>query len=546
MNYLDYLIIAIYAIGMLGIGNYFKSQKDGADYFLGGKSFGWFALGLSIMATQLSAVSFVSAPAFVGMKPGGGMQWLTFEFAVPIAMVFLMIVLVPPLYKAGVVSIYAYLEERFDRSSRLLLSSVFLISRAFATGIMIYTISIILESVVDIPFWSSLLLIGAVTLIYSLQGGMKAVVYGDMIQMIILFGGILLCLYYGLDAIGGWDNFLANVDEDRIDAVNFNALGIGDDGGFGFWPMVLGGFFLYASYYGTDQSQAQRTLSAKDMDTVRKTLLFNGLVRFPVTLAYCLMGLVLGTLVLTAPEFQSAIPSDKPDHMVPIFIVKYLPNGIIGLLIVAIISAAMSSLSSAINSLSAVSVEDFVLPYSTRLKGYFSKEIDSKKITNEENNLTNDNVFYLKWSRYTSLFWGLVCLGLATIAGDIAPTVIEAINKVGSVFYGPILATFVLAIGIKRAHATGVNIGIVVGVLLNLYLWLGVGDQLFWFWWNLTGFATTFFVGLAASLLISGEVKAVPINLTIDWSAFKSKESLVLIVWFIIIVAFSVYLPTFF
>lgn len=534
MNTLDYIIIAAYGIGMLSLGYIFKEQKDGKDYFLGGKSFGWFSLGLSIMATQLSAISFVSAPAFVGIKPGGGMQWLTYEFAVPLAMIFLFVILVPPLYKAGVVSIYAYLEKRFDRSSRLLLSAVFLISRAFATGIMVYTISIILESVIGIPFLTSRAVIGIITLVYSLQGGMKAVVYGDMIQMIILFGGIILCLIYGLEALGGWDAFVAQVDHERIDVVNFAPLGVAQDGDFGFWPMLLGGLFLYISYYGTDQSQAQRTLSAKSLKTVKQTLLFNGLIRYPVTLAYCLMGLVLGSLVLAAPEFAGAIPKNKADYMVPVFITQYLPNGIIGLLIVAILSAAMSSLSSAINSLSAVTVEDFVMP--------FLEKQQSKKLLNEESK-NIDNSSYMRYSRWISLFWGLICLLLATFAGSIADTVIEAINKVGSVFYGPILAAFLLAIATKRTHALGANIGIIAGVALNVYLWLGVGDDLFWFWWNVTGFLATFGLGYLMSILIDRPAKAVPIDFSIDWSELKSKEAFILVIWFVLIVIVSVNLP---
>ncbi|MCB0638241.1 MAG: sodium:solute symporter [Lewinella sp.] len=533
MNWLDYLIIAVYAAGMLGLGYLFKSQKDGQDYFLGGKSLGWFALGLSIMATQLSAISFVSAPAFVGVKPGGGMQWLSYEFAVPLAMIFLLGILVPPLYKAGVVSIYAYLERRFDRSSRLLLSAVFLISRAFATGIMVYTISIILESVMGIPFWTSLAVIGVVTLIYSLQGGMKAVVYGDMIQMIILFGGIVICLIYGLDLIGGWDAFLANVDTSRVNAVNFAPLGIKHDGDFGFWPMVLGGFFLYVSYYGTDQSQAQRTLSARNLRTVRQTLLFNGLIRFPITLAYCLMGLILGTLMLQTPDFAAQVPASDPDRMVPVFIATYLPNGVIGLLIVAILSAAMSSLSSAINSLSAVTVEDFMLP--------LFKFSSAGNSSSEEGESSNSN--YLLYSRWASFFWGIICLLLAVFAGNIADTVIEAINKVGSVFYGPILATFLLAMATRRTHARGVNIGIIAGVALNIYLWLGVGDELFWFWWNVTGFLTTFLVGYLTSLALPGRAKEVSLDFTVDWKNLFNREALILVVWFIIIVVFSVNLP---
>ena len=191
MNYIDYIVIACYIIGFLFLGVLFKKSKSGEDYFLGGKSFGWFPLTLSTAATQLSAISFISAPAFVGLKNGGGMMWLTYEFAVPLAMLFLMIFLIPPMYRAGIVSVYGYLENRFGRSTRTLLSTVFQISKAFATGVMIYTVGLILTSVLDIPMWQTIGIIGVVTMVYSLLGGMKAVVYGDVIQMLILLIGIL-------------------------------------------------------------------------------------------------------------------------------------------------------------------------------------------------------------------------------------------------------------------------------------------------------------------------------------------------------------------
>ena len=198
MNTLDLVIIAIYLVGLLLLGRMFRNNQNSKDYFLGGKQFGWLSLSISTLATQLSAISFVSAPAFVGLKEGGGMTWLTYEFAVPLAMIFLMVFLFPTLYTSGLVSVYAYLEKRFGRSTRLLLSGVFQISRAFGTSVMIYAIALILNSVMAIHMWMTILLIGIVTLVYSLQGGMKAVVYGDVIQLVILFAGMVICLFLGL------------------------------------------------------------------------------------------------------------------------------------------------------------------------------------------------------------------------------------------------------------------------------------------------------------------------------------------------------------
>lgn len=520
MNYIDYIIVAVYIAGFLLLGRYFKDNKSGEDYFLGGKNFGWFALALSTAATQLSAISFVSAPAFVGLKQGGGMKWLTFELAVPLAMLFLMTFLIPPLYKSGIVSVYGYLEKRFSSSTRVILSIVFQISRAFATGVMVYTVALILTSVLAIPMWQTIAIIGVVTLVYSLQGGMKAVVYGDVIQMIVLLGGLVICFIYGLDLIGGWDQFVAKVDQTRLTAIDFNAMGVNKDDDFGFWPMLLGGFFLYVSYYGTDQTQVQRLFSAKNMETVKTTLMVNGLMRFPITLFYCVMGLVIGTFALSTPEFIAKIPADKPDLMMPVFITEYLPHGLIGILIVAIISAAMSSLSSTLNSLSATTVED---------------------LFNRNNQL--DTKTYMKYSKWTSLFWGLVCLVLAFYTGDIAKTVIEAINKIGSVFYGPILATFIAAIALKRVSAKGANIGLVVGVLVNVYLWLFV-PSLFWFWWNVIGTVVTLLVGYLSSLFFEKPELSTP-DLLSGKIEVDLKKTLILIGFFILIIYISVNIPNF-
>ena len=186
---------------------------------------GWFPLSLSTMATQLSAISFISAPAFVGMKQGGGMQWLTYELGVPLAMIFIMVVLIPNLYKSGIVSVYEYLERRFNSSTRLLISTVFQISRSFATGVMVYAVALILQSVIQIPFWQTIMIIGVITLIYSYQGGMKAVIWGDVIQMIILFGGIIICLIYGIKELGGWSIFMEKVDVDRAMVIDFGKFG---------------------------------------------------------------------------------------------------------------------------------------------------------------------------------------------------------------------------------------------------------------------------------------------------------------------------------
>ena len=546
MNWLDYSIVAAYVIFFLGMGYYFKNNKNSKDYFLGGRSLGWFPLSLSTMATQLSAISFISAPAFVGLKLGGGMKWLTFEFAVPLAMIFIMLFVIPPLFRSGVVSIYEFVENRFSSSTRLILSVVFQISRALGTGVMVYTIAIILQAVLDIDYIYTILIISVITIIYSWQGGMKAVVWGDAIQMILLFGGLLVCLIYGWQLVqdtGGFTEFEA----ERLQVLDFN-YGIGKDQEYGFWPMLIGGFFLYVSYYGCDQTQAQRLLSAKNEGTIRKLLLANGLLRFPVVLVYCTMGLIIGSLVVLAPDFLAEISTTtekyfpqefsasgiKPDLMIPVFITKYLPHGFIGLLMVAILSAAMSSLSSTVNSLSAVSVEDFF----NRGK----KKLETKQ--------------YMRISKLAVVFWGIVCIAFSFLFGGSKSAVIEIINAIGSVFYGPVLVTFILAIFSKKVNHIGMNVGIISAVLINLMFSktmqemfnIDLGFDVFWIWLNFTGVAIALIMAYLVSAMTTGvKVKeGSGLNFKIKKEDIFSREVYILGTFFILILVISYFIPQIF
>ncbi|MDJ0646184.1 MAG: sodium/solute symporter [Flavobacteriaceae bacterium] len=544
MNWLDYSIIIGYIIFFLGMGYFFKENKDSKDYFLGGRSMGWFPLSLSTMATQLSAISFISAPAFVGLKIGGGMKWLTFEFAVPIAMIAIMLVIIPPLFRSGIVSIYEYVEKRFSTSTRMTLSIVFQISRSLGTGVMVYTIAIILQAVLDIDYIYTILIISVITIIYSWQGGMKAVVWGDTIQMIILFAGLIICLFYGWDLVQAKGGLANGFDPERLKVIDAN-LGLGDGDEYGFWPMLIGGFFLYVSYYGCDQTQAQRMLSAKNEKTIRQLLLANGLLRFPVVFVYCIMGLILGALVSLAPDFLGDIAATterhfpeefaangvKADLMVPVFIIKYLPHGLIGILMIGILSAAMSSLSSTVNSLSAVTVEDF-----------FNR--GKEKLATGK---------YMLISKGAVVFWGALCIAFSFLFGGSKSAVIEIINAIGSVFYGPVLATFILAFFSKKINHIGMNAGIIGAVLINLLFsktmqeifGFDLGFDIFWIWLNFTGFAMTVVFAYLVSAVTKGvEVKTAKLtDFTLKKSDFFRKEVYILAAFFIAILILSYFIP---
>lgn len=518
MTALDWSIVVVYMAGLIGLSWYLsKQQKDQRDYYLGGQGMGWGSVGLSTMATQLGAISFISAPAFVGMRENGGMKWLSYEFGVPLAMIFLIGFIVPPLYRAGVVSIYEYLERRFAGSTRVLVSLVFQVSRSLATGVSIYAMALVLSVALGVPVWATILITGGVTVVYDMLGGMKAVIYSDVIQMGILFGGILLCSIFAFELLGGVDPFLAGLEADRLNAVDFSNWGVGEGSEFGFWPMVIGGFFLYASFYGCDQLQAQRYLSCKDERSARTTLLFNGLGRFPLVLLYSVMGLLIGTFALQDGGFLDLMPTANADLMVPTFIIHYLPAGLTGLLIVGILAAAMSSLDSALNSLSAASMQDLVLRHR------------KSPLSDKEN---------LRYSKLLTLFWGVFCSAAAFVAGDISPTVIEAINLVGSLFYGPILATFVLAILTRRTTALGANLGLLAGVALNFALWIAAGDVVFWFWWNFTGAATTLAVAYGVSAWRPAGEAGLPAEAR-ESVGFRPTETAVLAGFFVGMVALS-------
>lgn len=544
MNWLDFSIIIGYIVFFLGMGFFFKDNKDAKDYFLGGRSMGWFPLSLSTMATQLSAISFISAPAFVGLKLNGGMKWLTFEFAVPIAMVVIMLFIIPPLFRSGVVSIYEFIEKRFASSTRLILSVVFQLSKALGTGVMVYTIAIILQAVLDIDYVYTVLIISAITIIYSWQGGMKAVVWGDAIQMILLFAGLLVCTYYGWQLLQDNGGLANGFDPKRLEVIDFN-MGLNAGEEYGIWPMIFGGFFLYVSYYGCDQSQAQRMLSARNEKTIRQLLLANGLLRFPVVLVYCTMGLFIGALVTVAPDFMADIatatqkhfPADyaatgyKADLMIPVFIVKYLPHGFIGILMVAILSAAMSSLSSTVNSLSAVSVEDFF----NRGK----EKLSTKK--------------YMILSKVSVVFWGVVCIACSFLFGGSKSAVIEIINAIGSVFYGPVLVTFILAIFSKKVNHIGMNTGIILAVVINLIFSktiqglfnIGLGFEIFWIWLNVTGVLISLVIAYVVSML----TKHVPvkvdtgISFAIKKEDWQRKEVYILLAFFVVIITIGALVP---
>jgi SSS family solute:Na+ symporter len=519
MNFLDWTVIMIYFVGMIGLSVYLgRRQSSQEDYFVGGRKLPWWAVGVSTMATQTSAISFISIPAFVALKAGGGLTWLQYELAVPLAIIVVMVFLIPLFRELQLVSVYEYLGFRYNLAVRQLVSGIFLISRALGTGVGVYASAIALSVCFGTPLWQTILIIGIVTIIYDTIGGIAAVVYSDVIQMVILLGGIILCIVYAADHVGGFGVILTSLPEDRLKAIQFST-GLGDGTTAPFWAFLIGGLFLYTSYYGTDQSQVQRELSAATTAETKRSLLLNGFARFPLTILYIWLGMALWHVYQQSPELVNHIPVEHPDYLVPQFILLFLPQGIRAIIFAAILAASMSSLDSALNSLSAATMRDFI---GQRF------EQPSK---------------LLLLSRLTTVGWGIIITGFAFIAGHISETVIEAINKVGSIFFGPILATFLVGVLSKRATSEGIFAGTLAGIALNLFLWMGI-PGVHWMWWNVSGFLTTVMIAFFISLIKPSRCDKDIDRYVLKWQNIIEKERgwvpeyIVLIIYFFVIISF--------
>ncbi len=527
MTGIDWVVVVVYIAGMIGLSMFLsRGQENEADYYVGGRDMPWWAVGISTMATQTSAVSFMSIPAFVALKPGGGLTWLQYELAVPLAIIGVGLFLLPFFRKLELISVYQYLEHRYGSSVRLLLSGVFLLSRGLGTGVGLYAASIVLTVVLNVPIEATILLMAVVTVIYDTIGGMKAVVYSDVFQSGILFLGIFLCIGFALAIFGGVDGAVDALPAERWRAID-PATGIGDGSSTPFWGFLVGGLFLYMAYYGTDQSQVQRELSAKSVQDTRWSLYFNGFVRFPLTFLYVAMGVALGAAYSVSIELQNEVPRALMDYLVPVFILQELPVGVRGLLVSALLAGAMSSLDSALNSLSAATMRDFI-----------DKFIDlSPKRT-------------LLVGKLTTVTWGIVITGFAFVVGGISDTVIESINKIGSAFYGPILAAFLLGVLSTRPTTVGIFVGVLAGVGFNIVLWVGFPDT-FWMWWNFFGLAVTVVVTYLVSLFTPSRPLEEIRRYTLFGSGFFEGQRLwhpgytVLLVYFVILLVFLLFLNYF-
>jgi SSS family solute:Na+ symporter len=445
-----------------------RRQRTGDDYFLAGRRMGGTVLALSILANQASAVSLVGAPAFVALREGGGLRWLQYELGLPLAMLALVALLLPALRSVPGSSIYRYADRRFGAGTRRALAAAFLLTRGLSLGVILYASALVVSEALGWPVVASLLAVGGFSVAYTSLGGIVADIWSDVVQLALLWGGTLAAAAALLAERGAV--LLDSLPPERARTLVFDATGLGDGATFAFWPMVLGGVFLYMSYYGCDQSQAQRLLTARGDAEAARALVLNGLLRFPLVVSYCVLGLLLAGLLATDPEFAALMEGRRADSLVPVFLATWLPPGLRGLLLAALLAAAMSSIDSALNSLAAVTLEDVL-----------DRPPETQSV----------------WlGRGTALGWGVfaVASGLAFAHGRAG--VLEGINQIGSAFYGPVLAVFLLGALVPGVTGRGACAGLAVGVLGNVALWR-LAPGVSWLWWNPAGLMVTSLVALA-------------------------------------------------
>jgi SSS family solute:Na+ symporter len=471
LNALDLTIVVVSLAGLVALAGWLaRRQATTRDYYLGGGRLPAWALGASLAANQVSAISLIGAPAFVALREGGGLVWLQYELAVPLAMAALVVWGVPFLRRAAGVEVYESVESRLGRGARRLLAGFFLLGRGLGAGVVLYASSLVVDACTAWGFETSLLVVGLVAVVYTALGGLVADVFSDVLQFALLWGATFVVTLVLAVRLGG-QGLLSSIDPTRLAALDFSGHGLGDGATFAFWPMLIGGFFLYVSYYGCDQTQAQRILAAADDGRARRALTIASLLRFPLVLTYCGFGVMLSVFVAATPDFARSLADRPPDALVPQFLVTYLPSGVVGVVVAGILAAALSSIDSALNSLSAVSVEEFA-PSGA------------------------DPARRLRWARASTVLWGTAATAAAWFFSHTGETTIELVNRVGSALYGPVLAVFVLAWRSRRADGRSAVVGAIGGVGANLVL-AAFAPGLSWLWWNVVGFAVAMVVGVA-------------------------------------------------
>ena len=544
MSPIDWIVL-IGTLGLIvGYGTWKTRRQSGLESYLKGDGdMKWGTIGLSVMATQASAITFISTP---GLAFDSGMEFVQNYFGLPIALILVSMVFIPIYYKLKVYTAYEYLESRFDSRVRFLAAFLFLVHRGLAAGITIYAPAIILSTALGWDLNLTILVIGILVIIYTVSGGTKAVSITHKWQMAVILGGmfvafivIIMNLPEGI-SFGNAVSIAGNLD--KMNIVNFS---VDPSEKYTFWTGITGGTFLALSYFGTDQSQVQRYINGKSVYESRMGLMFNAVLKIPMQFFILLLGVMVFVfyqfneqpLMFNNSALEQVYESDRSDEMIALdesfkqvqkqkqkalgvavafidqdseqfekalvhvkklekkekkvkesavelaksvgagvdtkdsdyvfltFILDYMPMGLIGLLLAVIISAAMSSTSGELNALSTTTTIDFY------------KRLQKKDLSDKQ---------FLKASKIMTALWGVLAITFALFA-SLVDNLIEAVNIIGSVFYGTVLGVFIVAFFLKTVAGKATFIAATIAQLSVIAVYVIWSDDVAYLWYNVIG-----------------------------------------------------------
>jgi solute:Na+ symporter, SSS family len=463
---LDLAIVIAYLLGVTAVGIQFRrKQHTAGDYFLGGRTAPWWALAFSIVATETSTLTIIGTPA---ISYAGNLAFIQLVFGYLVGRVLIVILLLPGYFRGEFFTAYQLIEKRFGEKMRAVAASTFLVTRAIAEGVRISAIALVVSVVLGTSEHLAVVMVIALTVLYTFEGGMKAVIWTDVVQLLIYLAGSALTFFLLLHRIpGGWHEVLyAGAASGKLHVFDFSfALAKK----YTFWSGMIGGTFLTMATHGTDQTIVQRLLAARTFSDSRKALLTSGAIVLLQFTVFLLIGVML---FVFAQHLPLLAPSERTDRILPIFLVREMPVGLAGLLLASILAVAMSNASGSLNSLAASSVLDF-----SRLRG---RSPDPAKL--------------LSLSRRMTLLWGVVLMGFAFVKWG---PLIESALTVASLPFGSLLGLFLLGTLDHRANARGALAGMIVGLLaiLSVFRLTNVAFT----WYVLIGSAVTFIAGAAVS-----------------------------------------------
>jgi SSS family solute:Na+ symporter len=473
MRYWDLAVIVAYLAGITWFGARFrKNQKDLRDYFLGGRTAPWWAISLSIVSAETSTLTIVGTPA---LSFTGNLGFLQIVFGYLLARIVISVVLLPHYFRGELFTAYELMKRRFGERIRRLTASLFLVTRALAEGVRVYAISLVVSIVLGTGDIWSIVVIVLLTLVYTFEGGMKAVIWTDVVQMTLYVVGAAVSFYVILGHIpGGWGHVAAMAGaagKFHIFDFRFAADMQFFSRPYTFWAGILGGCFLTTASHGTDQLMVQRLLSARDERQSRIALLAS----WAVILVQFSLFLLIGVLLFVYYRDSHVAPPSQTDRIYPAFLWNNLPPGVAGLTIAAILAAAMANLSAALNSLSSTTVVDFL-----RAR---SKDIDSATS--------------LRRARVATVIWGAVLLAIGILARHWG-SVLEAGLTISSIPAGALLGVFLLGVLTKAPREGAAGLGVLLGLAAILYVRLYT--PIAFTWYVLIGTVVTFCGGWVASL----------------------------------------------